>query len=366
MVQLDGLRALAILAVFVSHFGGSHSLFARLLPWGTLGVRLFFVLSGFLITGILLQCREYRDQGLETSRSVLRSFYVRRFLRIFPIYYATVLAVTLVNIRPMRDAIGWNLTYTSNFYWAVHDYQGTGSHFWSLAVEEQFYLIWPWLIFCVPRHRLLAVNLLLIVSGVGFRGLGMIFGWNDFALQILPLGCLDTLGIGSLAAILTQGGRVGSAKSCRWVRISLWSGLLLMVFRAFAGGFAWGRRLWVVLDVSGMELVFGPLVVYAAKGFRGVGGRILAARPLVYIGKISYGMYVYHGFMPAVCQHAFKLAGLSVFYWRFDGWLNSAISITLAAASWHFFESPINRLKERFRYTPVPGLKANAVLAPGR
>ena len=116
MIQLDGLRAFAVLAVLLSHFGAPGNLVVRSLPWGTIGVRLFFVLSGFLITGILLRCRDQRSAGQASAGQLLGSFYTRRFLRIFPVYYAVLFAVTLVNIRPTRDLFVWFLTYTSNFH----------------------------------------------------------------------------------------------------------------------------------------------------------------------------------------------------------------------------------------------------------
>src|SRR5208337_4189358 len=149
---LDGIRALAVIAVMIQHFDPGT---VRWIKLGHVGVRVFFVLSGFLITGILLQARQSAEiDGLSKWR-VLRNFYARRFLRIFPIYYLVILVTWVAGIAEMRESVGWNLSYLSNFYF----YQrGTGNysvtHLWSLAVEEQFYLLWPLLILFLPRKWL--------------------------------------------------------------------------------------------------------------------------------------------------------------------------------------------------------------------
>src|SRR5438045_1535479 len=143
MPALDGLRAVAVAAVLFAHFNPkswSHPL-VRL---GHVGVILFFVLSGFLISGILLGSRDDIDDGAVRRSACLRIFYVRRALRIFPIYYLTLFAVTLAGYQPVRERLGWLLSYTENvcavFFGADFMY---AEHFWSLCVEEQFYLVWP-------------------------------------------------------------------------------------------------------------------------------------------------------------------------------------------------------------------------------
>jgi peptidoglycan/LPS O-acetylase OafA/YrhL len=108
------------------------------LTLGLLAVRLFFVLSGFLITGILLGYR--RDE----PKTALKRFYSRRILRIFPIYYLTLFVALALQVRPIQQGAIWHLTYTSNFIAPFHpEWMGPASHFWTLAVEEQFYLVWP-------------------------------------------------------------------------------------------------------------------------------------------------------------------------------------------------------------------------------
>ena len=113
-----------------------------------------------------------------------------------------------------------------------------------------------------------------------------------------------------------------------------------------------------------MALVSVALVGWGARGMGGLAGKFLSWRPLVYIGKISYGIYLYHAFMPVVLPRVFRFLKLAGFYQHFDFFLNSAITIAVAAASWHFFEAPINRLKEGFSYVGERGKRVSGGLAP--
>jgi peptidoglycan/LPS O-acetylase OafA/YrhL len=169
--QLDGLRAFAVFAVMLHHFLPLN----RVLPedfvtLGSLGVRLFFVLSGFLITGILLRCRQRASDGETKPSQQLRRFYVRRFLRIFPVYYVTLGIVALLNLPTVRESFFWHVAYLSNFLFSfLGRFEGPLSHFWSLAVEEQFYLLWPWLIVFAPRRFLHGIILMTVISAPVFR-----------------------------------------------------------------------------------------------------------------------------------------------------------------------------------------------------
>src|SRR6478735_4517700 len=128
--QLDGLRAIAVGCVMAFHFIPGVE---QIAPLGSIGVRLFFVLSGFLITRILLASRE---QDLATAT---KSFYIRRSLRIFPVFYLVLAITWAMNIGPVRSTIGWHVTYLTNAYlFDRGSWHGSISHLWSLAVEEQF------------------------------------------------------------------------------------------------------------------------------------------------------------------------------------------------------------------------------------
>jgi peptidoglycan/LPS O-acetylase OafA/YrhL len=172
MPQLDGLRAIAVIAVLLHHFIDTEylPLFLSQIPFGYLGVRLFFVLSGFLITGILLRERLAIESGHVTISIAFRQFYIRRFLRIFPLYYL-VIAITLA--FGLEEATEYWLslsTYTFNIEISLQGwYPSYFAHFWSLSVEEQYYVFWPWLILVVRRKFLVPATVLLVAFAPIFR-----------------------------------------------------------------------------------------------------------------------------------------------------------------------------------------------------
>ena len=157
MPQLDSLRTIAVFGVMLHHFWPEAEIRAGL-TFGFLGVQLFFVLSGFLITGILLRGREVAHRTQQSARKSFGLFYARRFLRIFPLFYATLAVAWWVGLPEVRDSVFWHLAYASNIYFVhIGDWHGSISHLWSLAVEEQFYLVWPFIILLTPRRFLLPV-----------------------------------------------------------------------------------------------------------------------------------------------------------------------------------------------------------------
>ncbi|RUU12827.1 acyltransferase, partial [Mesorhizobium sp. M7A.T.Ca.TU.009.01.3.2] len=155
-IQLDALRAIAVTMVLYSHFFAEGPSF-----WGHIGVRLFFVLSGFLITRLLLEARSATE--FETGPA-LRSFYIRRMLRIFPPYFAVLGFVWLVDLDQSRGSLVWHALYLSNFWYALHNNWNPWvlGHFWSLSIEEQFYLAWPLVVLLAPRRRFEAICIAVI------------------------------------------------------------------------------------------------------------------------------------------------------------------------------------------------------------
>jgi peptidoglycan/LPS O-acetylase OafA/YrhL len=203
--QLDALRAVAVGGVLFAHFvPAGHPLAAlHWLPWGDLGVQLFFVLSGFLITGILLGCQREVDAGRQSVAFSLRQFYVRRCLRIFPAYYLT-LGLTSLSLWPIvRETLPWHAGYASNFYLAsLGAWRDTVSHLWTLSVEEQFYLLWPLVVLLVPRRRLLRVVIGVVVAAPLFRLATFAAGAPELWRVVLLPSCMDALGLGALLACL--------------------------------------------------------------------------------------------------------------------------------------------------------------------
>ncbi len=358
MPQLDGLRAFAAAFVVLYHFWRPVRDYVHL---GGVGVRVFFVLSGFLITGILLQARLQSDGGRTSAGVVLRRFYIRRVLRIFPLYYLVLAIAWYARVDGAREGVLWHGAYLSNVHFflvnAVRhgEWGGHLGHFWSLAVEEQFYLAWPWVILFAPRGWLPGIALGTAAVGPLFRYLVFTATGNDITPVLLP-GCIDSLALGAYLA-MTVAPAFAAHSLVRPIGTGvLWSGLVL--FGAYQAaertdGF-WVFRL-VSFDLA-VALVGLWLVARTSRGMTGLPGRVLELAPVRYLGTISYGIYVYHLILPDLLPRAARRWGhpelfaplgdqtlpYLVFY--------SIATIAVAAISWHCFEGPINRVKDRFQY----------------
>ena len=171
MIQLDALRGIAVFAVMLEHYvtsnlsGSILSYLKPILQWGRSAITLFFVLSGFLISGILLRCRNTINSNNHSIGFTLQRFYIRRFLRQSPIYYLT-LAVTSIGFNQVRSVFFLHLTYTTNIMTLFRgEWDQTSSHLWTLS-EEQFYLIWPCVMLFLPKKHLLKAIFITIVLGV--------------------------------------------------------------------------------------------------------------------------------------------------------------------------------------------------------
>lgn len=391
---LDGIRGLAILLVMFSHFivvgnnlfakapdpalpldgyaGWDHLWVAvsRFLRSGYLGVDLFFVLSGFLITGILMDSK--------TSGNYFGAFYLRRALRIFPVYYGllAVAWLTVVFITPQDkaeltgvDSMAWYWLYASNIGMAIKGgwlasptWVGLG-HFWSLAVEEQFYLVWPLVVYLMPRKGLKWLCVVLVLaSPLVHLGLIRWFGRGEadpamankvgsLAAYVSTLGRLGVLAAGGWLAIVWREPQGWARLEPKLAWIAGGAGALLLLERTFF-------LPWLFFLEASLALVVGAACVGLAAS--GSGGRRLnaffSAPALRWLGKYSYGIYVYH--------HALKPVWIHFIWERWlvpllgTGWsatlaytaAATAASLALAWVSWKCFESPILSLKERFKY----------------
>lgn len=325
--QLDGLRALAVGGVLWTHLCSPQS------DFGTLGVRLFFVLSGFLITGMLLE-------GAGAGRRPLANFYIRRALRLLPAFYLLLGLMLLFNVQAIREVAPWHLFYASNFLFALRgDYiPWSTAAWWSLAVEEQFYLIWPAVVLFLPPRWLRWVCLGCIPAAIGYRLIVTGMDWPVQARLLLP-GSIDALGAGALLAVMQRAGDV-PGRLLAWLAAA---GLLAMTVLTITGfhSSSWGRS----IDLA----VMVPLVWGGAVGFGGLAGRVLASPPAVYIGRISYGIYLWH--LPVWCVLGTMPGG-----WRLlaPGPLllltGTAATVAMASLSWFALEAPANRLKRRFPF----------------
>jgi peptidoglycan/LPS O-acetylase OafA/YrhL len=325
--QLDGLRAVAVGGVLWSHFMNPGSML------GSLGVRLFFVLSGYLITGLLLEARDRDGERIH-------AFYVRRALRLWPAYYVALGLLVLLDVQQIRDVAWWHAFYLSNFLFAMRgDYvPWTTAAWWSLAVEEQFYLLWPAVILLVPRRLLPWVCAAAVPLAASYRLAGELNGWTDQSWLLLPAS-IDALAGGALVAIWKQ----ADNPTLRWLGPAGWAALpVWLVIAALGLGGAWWE--------GGVSLIgFMALVAGQAGDGNGRGAHVLGHPVFAAPGRISYGIYLYH--IP-VWYGLTHLPG---------GWrlmhpgpallvLGGTVTLAVAALSWFALEAPLNRLKRRFPF----------------
>jgi peptidoglycan/LPS O-acetylase OafA/YrhL len=329
-------------------------IFGRL-DYAELGVRLFFVLSGFLITGILIRGREMADASQGDRLAVLRNFYVRRFLRIFPVYYVTLIVVLLAGVSPARKVWPWLFTYTTNIYvWGHLHFLGPLGHLWTLAVEEQFYIVWPWLVLLLPRRFFRPLLLAMIVSAPLYRLYASFHYRSDtlhaFASGTLTIAVVDSLALGSLLALVVHSDSGSPQRDRALRRFLLVPGVLVWGAVITTAHYGIDQHAFISLGQTGEALICGWIVVHAARGFQGI-GRVLELRPIAYLGKISYGIYIYHLLVPVGLAALARQLGATYRYAGFrDFALSTVATVALAAASWHLFEAPINRLKRFFPY----------------
>jgi peptidoglycan/LPS O-acetylase OafA/YrhL len=357
MWQLDTLRAVAAGMVIFSHWVPGTDTF-----WfnGHVGVQLFFVISGFLITGILLDARKNAERRDIRRSVVIRRFYMRRLLRIFPLYYGTLALTYLVGVPAVRTSIQWHLPYLSNVFFAMQgEWYGEVAHFWSLAVEEQFYCFWPWLIMFAPQRLLLPLVMVGMLSAPLFRWIaGQVVGIDEIGVMVMPLASLDTLGIGALFALLQRMEDRSRDPGALATRLAMWVGIggVTVFTSAHLIARAFGSQ--GLIRALG-ECMLAPaalgLVYMTARGIDGPIGRLLQWGPLVHLGKISYGLYVLHFFVPMITRRAMAWGGVSMT----DSMgpvasfvLNLLVLVILSSLSWHFFEMKINDFKKYFPYVP--------------
>jgi len=346
--QLDGLRAVAVLLVCIHHWTEVGN---RL---GVLGVQVFFVLSGFLITGILLREKTAISAGDQTIGFSLRQFYIRRVLRIFPLYYFCLALFIVFDRFDAREVGIWHALYLSNVFFFLHGgfsdpFSHYFAHFWSLSVEEQFYMFWPFLIFLVPLVRLKGVILaVILVAPLSRVASYWLVGTEFVSHSILLVSNLDALGLGGLAAWWYQ---TRNSVPVAVTRVAKW--LVPVCFAEIVVVRLVPPQSWFpLLDAPAVAVVGLYLVLSAAKGFGGLAGQVLSNRMVVYLGRISYGLYIWHMFAPPFVRNILKALGLPE-WWNVGpiGFILMGLwTIGAASLTWFTFERPLNNLKKFFPY----------------
>jgi peptidoglycan/LPS O-acetylase OafA/YrhL len=339
VLALDGTRGIAIILVMAFHLWRGP---VTALGWS--GVDLFFVLSGFLITGILW------DSRLEQDRA--RSFYIRRALRILPLYYGVLFAVFVV-----RPALGWAhrlddlaLAHEQIWYWTYlcdwrialnHPPAFTFlTHFWTLSIEEQFYLVWPLIVWRCSRRTMLGVASAVAVGALLLR-IAIVTSTTipDSAYALAPCR-LDGLAVGAIIALGLRGPG-GVAALRRWVIPAALSGAVIVAALALIRpSVRFVDPGMMTIGFTALDWAFAGLVLTAAT----VRSRLLEFGALRAAGRYSYGLYVYHPIvMWWIVRH---VPSLEQSQWRSAA--GGALgSIVLAYASYHLYESQFLRLKDR-------------------
>jgi len=363
---LDGVRGLAIVLVLVCHgasvlpesseFG--HA-WRHLLEQGAYGVDLFFVLSGYLITGILLDTRG--------DPSYFRTFYWRRALRIFPAYYCYLAIVFLVvrpafrlgGTDPWEQVDAWPyLIYLQNCLPDREMGQPLVRHLWSLAVEEQFYLVWPALVYLVPRRWLAPLCAALALGALGLRCAFAGYGLDmEYAHRLTPAR-LDTLLLGALLAQAVRSDRW--LAWCRtWMpRLGIVAAIAILVVARGTRGFDMYHPVVYTIGWSFTALLSGAIVFAAATAERGRLQRLLTARWLQSFGRYSYAIYLLHPLVQQLLPYywiGFLKRHSDTLYWA--GLLTFPLVVALGGyglgwLSWHLLEKHFLRLKDRFAYAP--------------
>ncbi len=365
--SLDGLRGIAILLVMLAHFtmysvptGFLHDQFLKFTGAGWCGVDLFFVLSGFLITGILFDAR--------TAPHYFRNFYMRRVLRILPLYYGILALLFIVGPRlapgaytalgPQIHSQAWIWLHGTNLLVARDGWRAVDSdwfhvgHFWSLAVEEHFYLLWPAVVARFDRPRLLRICEWLVVLPLALR---MSLD-APMARYVLTPCRVDTLAVGCWIALAARapGGLVTLVPVAR--RVAAMTGAALALYYLARPHFDWQRDGRItVTGLTLLALFFGASLVLAiAASPAGLAGRLLRGRLLGLLGRYSYAAYVFHLLLLPVTLVLFPesdlatLTGSALAGTVLAATLSIALCFIVAAASWHLYERHFLALKRYF------------------
>ncbi|MGS0891611.1 acyltransferase family protein [Burkholderia stagnalis] len=356
---LDGLRALAVMLVFLSHKG--HVVAVDV---GKLGVWTFFLISGFLIVGELHRNRLAVECGGMTRRHALALFLAKRALRIFPVYYLLLAALAIAHAlfyqRGVTLGLAWHAAFLSNYWIGVvkDGWPGSTSHFWSLAVEQQFYLIAPLALLAVPAARHVALGVAAIalcaVAHLALRAGGaspvLIYAFSPWNFALIALG-----GVGAIA-LADHGSAVTRRIPPGWLGAAGVVFFLVLPACTPLPGAVDG------LADLGLSASLGSLLLWIVSEPDHPAVSLLAWAPLVYLGTISYGFYLFHnliptrfGAMPALYAH---MRAPEIVRHVLPEILQFTLAVLLAHLSWRYLEKRLLDFKK-----PVAAMLARRFVA---
>ena len=337
---LDGFRGVAVLLVVAMH--------NFRLPLGWAGVDLFFVLSGFLITRILLNTK--------TCPGSLRNFYMRRILRIFPAYYLTLLLTWIFHAKA-DGKIWWHAAYLADFGWLMPQmYVSPLAHTWSLAVEEQFYLVWPLVVGWLEEKNLMLVCAALLGLNMAVRlGLSMANG-NDEFYSFSLITRSDGIMAGALLALLISNGLRHSDFNRRIASRTVVATAVILIALAAVGQLSLSRKT-VLMSLLGLpSIVFGSVAaLWCAMGAAPTSllYRFCTSKALTATGRVSYGLYLYHYPITQLGKPLLNFPD-SRMGDTAAGLVLAVVAYVVATVSWLFVETPINRFKRHWEYISYP------------
>jgi peptidoglycan/LPS O-acetylase OafA/YrhL len=339
---LDSLRAFAVIFVVIGHSrimtfaNGGHpvsKIFQLLLPSNTFGVDIFFVLSGFLITSVLLHARNGGRQRIV----IAGNFLARRVLRIFPVYYLTIIILWFIQYPDIHRYLGWFLTYTSNILsFRTRDWNAF-SHSWTLSVEEQFYLIWPWLMLYTKEKYFKYLFAAFILTGPVSSFITMQLN-NGFA-PILAPNCFDGFGIGGLYAYCSLSPE----------RLKKFKRVLRNAFPVALGIYLY----WKLLELIGYPGLYESSFSRTINSVIAIwlidqviySKSVFWEHPLLNsIGKVSYGIYLFHIPVSVIINSMDIQASVFLIYA-----IKLSALLGISYLSYYYFELKLMALKSRFR-----------------
>jgi len=368
-LRLDGIRGLAILLVMQLHFlkfpqdNSLGVILSSVSSMGWVGVDLFFVLSGFLITGILIDAKNTPD--------FFKNFYIRRSLRIFPLYYTYlalyflfVIKFKIINFDASRTLeasrdFPWILLYGTNILIALKNNFIVASlnHLWSLAVEEHFYFFWPAIVYFSNIKQLRKICFLGIAIVLVLRTTLVLVTGISYGIHVLTPCRLDSFLIGGLCAILMIDchSQVGLKKVVNLTLIL--SSMIIMLIIALHGGAIGGDSWTETFGYTVLALLFGSLILKVLfSPSNSLQVYLFESSGLCFLGKYSYAIYIFHfpisialeRIIPTSKLYSLPVPGSWVFATLIHSAISATISIFLALLSWNLLEKHFLKLKEKF------------------
>ncbi len=329
---LDGLRAFSIVLVILGHLGGNPKIPASIsdaMDFANFGVRIFFVISGFLITTLLLK------EVSKTGTISLKDFYLRRVFRIFPAFYNYLLVIGCASLAglivvPRSDFIS-AACYLMNYRFHPSWYLG---HIWSLSVEEQFYLLWPWALALAGRKWATRIAVWVFLAAPVFR-IAIFYlapDWRPGIGAVFPT-IADALAIGCLLALCRD--KIWQQRWYRKLLQSRWF-FLVPLGALLANKLGGSVRLYILVVLTLMNLAVAASIDWSMRNADRWTGRILEFKPIAFVGVLSYSLYLWQQPFLAYREGADHTIAFSL-----------AATFALALVSYYFVEKPFLRLKDR-------------------